>query len=157
LRRVVREMEPGMAFAHATTVSDRIHQSVATERFSRFIFGGLSGMAVLVSIAGVWSLLVFTVLRRTREYGIRMTLGLDAMRARRKTVAPAVMYALSGVLLGELACVRAGAPLTLWCTGFHNSRQARGAGWDILHGDCRAAATGPARRVGRIEALIAMR
>jgi hypothetical protein len=45
-RRVVREMESEMAFAHAATVLDRIHESVATERFRGYIFGALSGMAV---------------------------------------------------------------------------------------------------------------
>ena len=151
LRRVVREMEPGMAFAHATTVSDRIHESVATERFRGFIFGGLSGMAVLVSIAGVWSLLVFTVLRRTREFGIRMTLGLDATRARRGIVATAVLYALAGVAIGELCAYALARSLNLVVYGIPQLEPGSlVAGGSVLCGD-RGASGGWTGAAGRAD------
>jgi putative ABC transport system permease protein len=158
LRRIVKEMEPGMAFAHPTTLSARIHESVATERFRGFIFSGLSGMAALVAIIGVWSLLVFTVLRRTREIGIRMTLGLNARAAQREVVFSSVGYALTGVALGELTAWLLSRSLNLVVFAVPRVEPMAFLLVALVVVLLAAlAAAGPARRVSRIDPMVALR
>jgi ABC-type antimicrobial peptide transport system permease subunit len=147
-----------MAFAHATTISDRVQQSVATQRFRGFIFGGLSGMAVLIAIVGVWSLLVFTVLRRTREIGIRMTLGLNAGSAQRRLVGAAMLYALMGVAIGEACALLLARSLNLVVFGLPRLEPVPLVVIGLFFVTIAAlAAAGPARRIGRIDPMIALR
>ncbi len=158
LRRIVREMEPNMAFAHATVLSDRVRESVGAQRFRGYIFGGLSGMAVLVAVVGVWSLLGFTVLRRTREIGIRMTLGLPASAAQRAILAAAVGYALVGVALGELCALLIARSLDLVVFDVPRLEPltfVMVAAFFVIM--AALAAFGPARRVTRIDPLVALR
>ncbi|WP_158508992.1 ABC transporter permease [Gemmatirosa kalamazoonensis] len=68
----------------------------------------LIGIAILLSLAGIYSVLSFTVARRTREIGVRVALGSDRRRVvvdifRRPVTQVAVGVVAGGALIGAVA------------------------------------------------------
>jgi hypothetical protein len=72
---------------------------------SRFVAWGLSAVTLsvlLLSAAGIYALMSFTVARRTREIGIRTALGADARRILGSIFARTLRQLAVGVVLGSL-------------------------------------------------------
>jgi hypothetical protein len=77
LRSLVAEVEPKLQVSDLQTLAAASDQR-RTGRWLRAALAGLvSGIALLLSAAGIFSLLSFTVAQRTREIGIRTALGAE--------------------------------------------------------------------------------
>ena len=59
----------------ASTLKDIRAKVLTPDRLNAIVFGGFSGVALLISVVGVAGVLAFSVSGRTREFGIRMALG----------------------------------------------------------------------------------
>jgi ABC-type antimicrobial peptide transport system permease subunit len=136
---------------------DRIDS--ADLRFSGFWFRLLvitSALALLLSMVGIYSVMAFTVARRTREIGIRLALGCDA----RHIVASIFRRPLFQVGLGVVA----GAGLVAFL-GFRAAGGGLGPGGTALVAAyatlmlivCMFACVVPTRRALRIEPTEAIR
>ena len=62
----------------------------------------MGGMALMLSIVGIYALLSFMVTRRTREIGIRIALGAKNWQVLRSITGGAALYLLIGGLLGTV-------------------------------------------------------
>ena len=60
------------------------------------------GMALLLSLAGIYALMSFTVTRRTREIGVRVALGAGRRQVLATVLGRAGLHTLAGALLGGL-------------------------------------------------------
>ena len=60
------------------------------------------GMALLLSLAGIYALMSFTVTRRTREIGVRVALGAGRRQVLATVLGRAALHTLAGALLGAL-------------------------------------------------------
>jgi hypothetical protein len=64
------------------------------------LLAGVSGIALLLSLAGIYAVTSLTVARRTREIGIRLALGADGRRVVASILARPVMHVGIGILSG---------------------------------------------------------
>jgi putative ABC transport system permease protein len=114
----------------------------------------VSSIAVVLSLAGIYAVMSFTVSRRTREIGIRVALGADPLRVVAAIFSrPLVQVALGVALGGGLVFL-----LTRLVTGLSPSEVAIVVGYmALMMGVCLLACIVPTQRALRIRPSEALR
>lgn len=112
-----------------------------------------SALLLLLAIAGIYSIMSFTVTRRTREVGIRVALGADRLRALRPIFSRALFQITLGLGMGVI--------VLLFLRDLTNYT-IRGGGWLagallFVISACLAACVVPTRRALAVEPTIAIR
>ncbi len=102
LRRVLHDVDPGLAFNKFRTIDDVESESMAAPRTLAWLVGGLAGIALLLCLAGVYGLVANTVAARRRELGVRMALGATRFDTLKVAAAGGVGLALAGTAIGVL-------------------------------------------------------
>jgi hypothetical protein len=105
VQRVLRQVGPGLPFYESQTLRQQIDNSLWSERVPAMLATFLSGIAALLAAVGFHGLVAYTATRRTREIGIRVSLGATRLN---------VIGLISRDTLGMvLAGMLAGAAVTL--------------------------------------------
>jgi predicted permease len=106
LRRQIAEVNPHLAIGEFSTMSEAVEDSIGAQKLAAGVVGVFGGLALLITLVGLYGLLTYVVEQRTREIGIRMALG-----ANRTAVITMVMrQALLLMALGAAA----GVCIALW-------------------------------------------
>ncbi len=100
VRQAVRDVDKAQPVADIRTMETVVSESVTQPRFNLTLLGIFSGIALILSAAGIYGVTSYTVKQRTHEIGIRMALGAQAGDVLRLVVGQGMRLALSGVLLG---------------------------------------------------------
>lgn len=79
-----------------------LHDWTAPRRFSMSIMLGFAGVALLLAVVGLYSVLAYSVSLRTREIGIRVALGAQTKDVVRQVVGQGFRFALLGVGIGTI-------------------------------------------------------
>lgn len=109
VRQAIGAVDPLLPMASLRAMTDVQAGSLASERFMMSLVLGLGAVALLLAAVGIHGLIASAVTERTRELGIRLALGASSGRILRDVIAPGVLLAGSGVVLGgaaSLAVVR---------------------------------------------------
>jgi putative ABC transport system permease protein len=75
LQKEVWAVDPNQPIVKVETMNDVIADSIWRPRFSAWVFSVLGGLALLLTSAGVYSVVAYTTTLRAREVGIRVALG----------------------------------------------------------------------------------
>jgi putative ABC transport system permease protein len=111
LRRIADEVNPTLRLHDLTTLDHAIGEDARFWKvFANVVLAG-SAMTLLLSLAGIYAVMSFTVVRRTREIGVRVALGGPAARVtteifRRPFLQVAAGVALGWLLLGAIVFLR---------------------------------------------------
>ena len=89
--------QPPADFAMLSEVLDR---SISSNRFSMLMLVVFSGLSVVLAAIGVYGLTAYAVAQRTREIGIRVSLGARPAQVIHKILAQGLRLCLAGTVLG---------------------------------------------------------
>jgi putative ABC transport system permease protein len=96
VREVVRELDKEVPLFDVETMSGILAAQVAAPRFTVLLMGSFAAMALLLSAVGLYGILTYAVVRRTREIGVRIALG----GTRRHVMGMVLQRAMAMVALG---------------------------------------------------------
>jgi ABC-type antimicrobial peptide transport system permease subunit len=156
LRSIAAEAEPSLGLGELQTADRAKDDNLRFYSFWFWLVVGVSSVALLLSLAGIYAVMSFTVARRTREIGVRVALGARPVRVVRTILRRPLIQAGSGIA--------AGWALTVALLGGASWGGFGGLPWIQLVGYgalmtavCLLAAVVPARRALAVEPTEALR
>ena len=155
LRAIAAEVDPTIRVYEPLRMDEQSHAELEFLTFWTWLAAIVSGLAVLLSLAGIYAVMSFTVSRRTREIGIRVALGSDPRRVAAAIFRRPATQVAVGVMLG------AATVTALLYSGFGALTLRQGgllAAYTILMlAICALACVVPTRRALRVQPMEAMR
>ncbi|MGD2152796.1 MAG: ADOP family duplicated permease [Gemmatimonadales bacterium] len=158
LYRWLRDFEPHLAIVNVVTYNDVVRGFLYTYRMNAEMFSALAFLGLALAAAGIFSVMSLAVSRRTREIGIRMSIGARHVDIGRLMIGRAMVpvtlglgvglatsLALTGLVRSLLYGVEPIDPLTL------------AAGTTVLILAALSAVYLPARRAATVDPMTAMR
>jgi predicted permease len=105
LRKQIWAMDPNEPVLKIQTMDDVIAASIWRPRFSAWIFAALGVLALLLTAAGIYSVVAYTTALRTKEVGIRVALGASPRNIAAVVVRGSMAPMTTGLLAGCVAAL----------------------------------------------------
>jgi hypothetical protein len=154
IRQIGAEVDPALQLRRVVPLSDFYGDLRAVWRYLAWGVGLLTASVMLLSAAGIYALMSFTVAQRTREIGIRAALGAAPNRLLLGIFGRVIRQLAVGVVTGSLLSA---AALSSAGVGAGKVGPLLFAVASLMLVVGLLAASGPARRSLRIQAIDALR
>jgi predicted permease len=158
LRHAIQQTTPSLAIGSFTRMDEAVEDSIRGQRLAAGVIGTFGGLALIITVVGLYGLLSYSVAQRTREIGIRMALGADKGRVVAMVMRQAFLLVVAGAA--------AGMGLAIWSSRLLHSFLFGVQQYDpwtlvlapaVLIACGAAAAWIPARRAASVEPVQALR
>jgi putative ABC transport system permease protein len=154
LRQALLAIDPDLPLADVQTMRERTAHSVAPQQLAMSLSTMFAGIALLLSMLGLYSVLVGVVARRTREIGIRLALGDTVRGVFRLVLAEGAVLIGIGLMLGVAGAAAAAHTLNGLLFGVRPTDPVLFAAVTILTGAIAlVACIEPARRATRVDPI----
>ena len=100
MRRELLTMEPGLVFVQSGTMERTFAATLLPARVGAALAAGFGGLGMLLAAIGLYGVMAFVVVQRTREIGIRLALGASRGEVLRMILVRAVVVVSVGGILG---------------------------------------------------------
>jgi predicted permease len=158
IRNAIHSVDADLPVANVTTLTTLVDDSVAQPRFSMLLLGVFAAFALILACIGIYGVISYSVMQRTREIGVRVALGASRLDvfgmilnqgARLAglgiVIGVVISLAISRLLAGFLYGIRPADPVTFICVCV------------LLIGVALLASYLPAHRAMRVDPLVALR
>jgi len=105
VRREVQTLDANMPLYNVTTLAETLHLSLFLSEMGAALLGSFGLLALLLSAAGIYGVMAYSVGCRTREIGIRVALGAQVSNVRALILKESLRQSLTGVALGLMISV----------------------------------------------------
>ncbi len=103
LRRAIHDFDPQQVVDNVQTMESQVEHTTAEPRFYTFLLLMFGGLALTLTVVGVYGVASYTASRRTREMGIRMALGAERDELISMIVRQGLGSVFAGLALGIVA------------------------------------------------------
>jgi putative ABC transport system permease protein len=103
IRAAIQEVAPSEPINRVNTMNALLDFWMSPQRFSSLLLAIFAGLALILSAIGIYGVIAYNVVQRTREIGIRIALGAERKHILRLVLLQAVRIGVSGLLLGTAA------------------------------------------------------
>ena len=111
MRRILADLDPGIALEDAETMSSVVDRSMGRIGFLVVLITGAAAGALFLAIVGVYGIVSYLIAMRTNEVRVRMALGATPTRVRRMMVAGTLKLVVAGLFIGLIGSLGAGGVL----------------------------------------------
>ncbi|MBS1829469.1 MAG: ABC transporter permease [Acidobacteria bacterium] len=102
LNKELEQTQAGMHITAVTTQAERIDSTVLRERLLALLGGCFALLAIIIAAAGMYGMLSYSFLQRTRDIGIRLALGAHRILLLRLVLADLIPLLAAGLVIGLL-------------------------------------------------------
>ena len=158
LRQEVHKVDPNLPIFGVKTLAGQIDESIFTDRLVAALSVMFGVLATVLAAVGLYGVMAYMVIGRTREIGIRVALGADRARVLRLVLREAALLAGGGIVVALLASIGVGrlvGSLLFGVTG-HDPIVLAGA-TALLAAVAVVASYVPAWRATKVNPLVALR
>jgi predicted permease len=127
------------------------------EQLVAWIFGGFAVLALALAAVGLYSVVSYTVVQRTNEFGIRMALGAPRRHVLRIVFASTVVSVGGGILAGLVLTLALHKVLAQWAEGSSRDPLILLVVTVLLSAIAAIACVLPARRASNVDPMTALR
>jgi putative ABC transport system permease protein len=158
VRSLVTSMDRDIPVTDVHTMTDLIGMQLAQPRFAMVLLGAFAGLALVLTVVGLYGVMAYSVARRTREIGVRLALGAQRGAVLQMMLRQAAELVGLGMVIGIIATIASASVLQsmLYGTGSRNPL--------VLTGVCGVVALAglvaawlPARRAASVDPMRALR
>ncbi len=158
MRRALTEVDSSLALYAVRTMDEVVADQMASQTLLATLVGIFSGLALLLAAIGIYGVLSYVVTQRTREIGIRISLGARRGQVLGLVLRRGIKLALIGAVAGIIASLAAGKLLATVLHGISPRDPAilaaTAAGLVLV---AFLACYIPARRATKVDPLVALR
>ena len=158
VRSVVAHADKNLPLFQVRTQTEQIEALLVQERIMARISSFFAVLALALACIGLYGLLAYEVVRRTREIGIRMALGAQPSDVLKLVVRQGIALAIVGAIIGISAAIGVTRFMASMLYGVHAGDPMTIMAVTILLGFVAFAACFiPARRATRVDPMVALR
>ncbi len=119
LRHALSATNPDLAAANIQTMDQIVEDSIGSQLLAAHLLETLGALALLIALAGLYSLLAYLVTLRTRELGLRLALGAQRSDILTLVLRNAATLLLTGIAAGLALSLAAARLLRSFLFGVH--------------------------------------
>jgi putative ABC transport system permease protein len=158
VQRIVSSMDKDIPVTQVRTMNELMYSQLAQPRFATILLSTFAGLALVLTVVGLYGVMTYSVTRRTREIGVRMALGAERGAVLTMVLRDAAILMGVGIVLGIAAALISASVLQdmLYGTGSRNPV--------VLALVCVVVAVAgvvaaliPARRAAKVDPMVALR
>jgi putative ABC transport system permease protein len=158
IKNQVKALDKNQPIASIKTMEQIIADSLSQKRFTILLLSFFAGIALVLVVVGIYGVIACTVAQRTREIGIRMSLGAQPGDVFRMIMGQAMVLAFVGIGLGLAAALAVTRVMSSLLYGVNSYDATTYIGISVMLVMVAVAASYfPARRGAKVDPMVAMR
>jgi putative ABC transport system permease protein len=158
VREAMKQIAPEEPIQGVNTMTDLVEYWMSPQKFNSLLLAIFAGLALVLAAIGIYGIIAYSVVQRTREIGIRMALGANRTNVLRLILRQGARIGMLGLVIGTAAAYLSTRALSSMLYGVDPHDPMIFAAIAVsLFVVVVLASYLPARRATRVDPLIALR